>query len=404
MSDQKQEYDIYTLEPISVPSREHVVPSFLGGRLQPVGLIDRATNTEFGEGIDSALEKALRFVRVPIDARGHRNSTTPPSPMRDLQGEDGNIYDMMAGGELRAKPELRVEANGTSLSISGSVPDEAALRNALKKKVKKVGLDLNDVVRQALESATWNRSVAPAVTQEIAIYAFDVYRAIAKIACNFFALKNRAVFLRDSFDESRNFVLSGKPCATTLVQAVDVDIRQNGIGPVDHLVTYEQQGDGRVVGNVVLYGVLAFSVLLGFHRDEVGRHSYRVDQLTGGSRSDHASDLEVSVPPFADLARRSHEAFTETATLQVTRALEAVSAVQREIWLHGIVESAWDKLPVKEGDVLEEEHINALVAGIVAQLEPWIYEASDRRRMRNKVGDADCGGDASAEVDSSDGA
>src|SRR5690606_17590287 len=97
-------------------------------------------------------------------------------------------------------------------------------------------------------------------------------------------------------------------------------------------------------------------------------------------------------------------AFTETATLQVTRALEAVSAVQREIWLHGIVESAWDKLPVKEGDVLEEEHINALVAGIVAQLEPWIYEASDRRRMRNKVGDADCGGDASAEVDSSDGA
>jgi hypothetical protein len=42
--------DIYTTRPIVTPSNEHVIPNFLGGKLEVAGLIDRTTNSGFGQG------------------------------------------------------------------------------------------------------------------------------------------------------------------------------------------------------------------------------------------------------------------------------------------------------------------------------------------------------------------
>ena len=92
--------DIYTKQPILRDSKEHVLPNFLGGRVQRNGLIDKQTNDMFGSSIDAKFDQATVAIRNLIDARSDREPERPVPTIRNVVGADGRTYHIKAGGHV----------------------------------------------------------------------------------------------------------------------------------------------------------------------------------------------------------------------------------------------------------------------------------------------------------------
>jgi hypothetical protein len=140
--------DVFTGRAIAVDSEEHVLPSFLGGRLRVRGLIDKATNDVFGSSVDAALAEALQVFRVSMDARSHRGDRPPP-PMKGVEGSDGAKYGVDPGGAVRVTPRMTAEYRAGRLHIRGTFPDIETAENLLRKFAKRKRLDVDRVVEQA---------------------------------------------------------------------------------------------------------------------------------------------------------------------------------------------------------------------------------------------------------------
>src|SRR6201995_1582364 len=251
--------DIYTKIPIAADSYEHVLPDALGGKLQVPGIIDRATNSKFGEGIDAALERALRAIRIFLDAPNSRGD--PPAALIGLKAEDGT-YDVASGGIVRPGPTVRTfEWKEKELTIDATVPDERALRDMLRKKAGKRGLNLDELMKKISPLLDKKRAAMPTLEFGVEVWQSEPYRATAKIACNLLAHRSSSLFAEPYFDGIREFVLRGSRLAPWPVQVANMDI-QNGLGEFDHLVRLGVVRN-EVLGLVVYFGHLAFIVRLG---------------------------------------------------------------------------------------------------------------------------------------------
>lgn len=379
--------DIYTKREIVTHSKEHVVPNFLGGRLQYRGLIDRKLNSEFGSGIDAALDRALLSIRTPIDARSDRAPSTPAPTIRGVVGADGNAYRIEAGGRPKIAPKVSMKETGGALIFNGQASEVHELHEPLKKFAKRKGWDPNEFVAKVTERVEHRRELAPMMNFPILLWDRDPYRAVVKMACNLFAHHHRDLFLRAEFDAVREFVLHGTGLPPSFVQATDIDIRSGGLGPLDHLVTVDLDTSGNARGMVILFGVLAFVVRLG---DTVAGHpsrrSYRVDQLGRADRHDHEADDSLPIEPFDDAAARSYEEFTALAKEQLHRLLPVVLDLQKVAWIQSIVQPHWDRLIERKGDAKEpteqevREFASDVAEALVADLLPRIEAASRQRR------------------------
>ena len=58
--------DIYRDLPIQHDSPEHILQAGSGGQFKVMGLIDHATNTQFGHTIDKALTESFRLFRSTV--------------------------------------------------------------------------------------------------------------------------------------------------------------------------------------------------------------------------------------------------------------------------------------------------------------------------------------------------
>jgi hypothetical protein len=141
----------------------------------------------------------------------------------------------------------------------------------------------------------------------------DARRAVAKMACNLFALRDRSAFMGAGFDGVRKFVLDGGGIADAFVicntKPIDIAVRRKAIGPLDHLLLVKGNAAGRVEALVVLFGHIQFCVALG--NGPSGSPfvtTYRVDQLGGVDRLDDRRDSGLAVRHFAKVAASSHVA------------------------------------------------------------------------------------------------
>lgn len=66
-------------------SRAHIIPSALGGRLKPLGVLSRTANTLLGNTVDQLLVDALHPLMAQLDGSRDRGSN-PPIEMEDAQG------------------------------------------------------------------------------------------------------------------------------------------------------------------------------------------------------------------------------------------------------------------------------------------------------------------------------
>lgn len=379
--------DIYTRAPISRRSSEHVLPNFLGGALEVRDLIDKSTNDRFGATIDAALDKATLPFRNILNARSHRDPSRPVPTLQNVRGMDGKKYNLSSGGLVKLIPEIRIEEKPGHIHIAAVVSDIGDVRQALRKTARRKGKDINEIIKQLEVAATPRKEPSPELTLPITIFSHDCYRAVAKIACNHFAIYGRDTFLNATFDGIRMLVLNGEGNPADFVQPIDVDISSTRIGPLDHLVSSWLDEDGQARAYVVLFGFLGFSIKLGSTADGSPpfRHTYRVDQLGRSYRKSDSADLEVRLPVFEAAFMRTYDEWRSSTLEQVQRLAKSIIRIRDQRSLEDLVDRRWAEFFGEHADCDPDDpkviaFTNALAADVAEALLPQFQRAAEQRR------------------------
>jgi hypothetical protein len=176
------------------------------------------------------------------------------------------------------------------------------------------------------------------------------------------------------------------------VQAVEIDLRHDGLGRLDHFVLVSSGDHGRVSGLVVLYGLLGFVVNLGVvHGMPSIARAYRVcqvpaDEDEASDRLDDPTDLAIPMPNFAQVAERTYEEFRELAVNALETLMPEVLSVQRRLHLQWIVAPILDRAMARcasaDGELSAGEQralASELAAAVVDEFEPIIEAAVEAR-------------------------
>lgn len=122
-------------------SRGHVIPSSLGGRLKPKGLVAKEANTTFNDRLDAPMVRALTPFMAPLG--GSRDGgTTAPIEMTDA---DGVAYRVSAGKPMTlARPgyDETPLGEGTRIEIRArTMPEARQLLQRAKSTFPQVDVD-----------------------------------------------------------------------------------------------------------------------------------------------------------------------------------------------------------------------------------------------------------------------
>jgi len=324
-------YNIYYPDrEIVVKSSEHILLNALGGQLESLDLIDKPTNDRFGHTIDAALERGVGDVRVLVG--GLSGEGEPPPELRRTFQIEGRPVKIGAEGQPRQVSFLRFEPYEGGVTITGSLaPGDDPVKVAGKRALRKY-----NIPEQWLRDQCSGRQPTRAYLRAQSYgggFDIEACRALAKMACNLFALAHRDIFLRADFDPIRRFVADGAGRSPDFVvpNADLVDITANGraMGPLDHLLLIRGHAEtGRVEALVALYGHIQFVIRLGQTALPFGQGnillSYRVDQIGHAERRDHMDDLSLIVPNF--------ESSRDRNSVAATVATQGWRAIFDEIW------------------------------------------------------------------------
>jgi hypothetical protein len=357
--------DIYKRTAIGLPTDEHLVPNALGGTRTARNLIDRATNSVFGQTIDAALAREMLPFHLMLDAR--RGDGRPLPDLKGLRGADGELYDLASGGVPKVQSRLEVtQVDEDNFRFIGNVPTVAEAKRLAKRRLRALGHS-PDALDPFL---TRVRSPAPFL-QISACWDQEVLRAIAKIGCNVLASSIGAAFLGAEFDEIRNYVLNGgdvtlcRPAALPLLSP-NIFAEPVALGPVDHLVIARVRESGSVEARVILYAALEFSMRLGTTL-ALGSGFWttlRVDPLTGLSRLDSPDDLVDFPPDQADAAARAD--LTSNIQRSLSSLLERCHAAMTRRWCRKVIQDAWERV-VGRSESLSQEQLNEFLEQVGAE-------------------------------------
>lgn len=168
-------------------SRAHVIPSALGGRLKPMGLLTDDANGELNDKVDLPLIQAMQPLMVWLG--GSRDSgKTPSIRMKD---ENGRAYEVNFNEPLRlSAPEFKMEETEEGARIEIAVRTTKELRTILGR-VKKVyptfdieeAVQRHHVVREPLHGWLHKQlQIGPNVVFPAAFVAASIFAAHHKQA------------------------------------------------------------------------------------------------------------------------------------------------------------------------------------------------------------------------------
>lgn len=353
-----EEIDIYTKLPIQVPSEEHIVVNALGGR-RSHALLEKATNDVFGSTIDAELARTINVIRVLLDAKSGDGASPPP--VRGATSPDGEAYDLLPGGKPEmAHPRLKVETSESGeVQVTGQARTIRELERLGKRTLGKLGAP-PDALRAGAVAV---ESRAPRLRMDCS-FTPGTWRAIAKMACNLFALERRDMFLEAAFDPIRNFVLRGGNTwdfISVNTAPLVFDAAPVAMGELDHLVAVQGDSSGAVRGLFVLYGHLELLVELGSTSIRTPFTStYRVDQIGGRDRENDPADRSVRIPTFQPLKEIGQDAFYDTFEAGMNRIFPvAKQAADRRTLSELVRKSVTEAFGRTDGTPITPEQIRA---------------------------------------------
>lgn len=285
---------IITDEPLTAEndSRAHVIPSALGGRLKPLGVLSRAANTLLGDTVDQLLIDALYPIMAQIDGSRDRGS----NPAIEMEDSQGGRYRVEFGQAIQlAAPIYREteEPDRTVISIQARTMKE--MRTLLGRVRSRVpDFDIDEAMRIAEVVKSWppdgvlrsQMDIGPRRTFPALFVAASVFAASKGIVRHPELRGYVAAFGVEQPappPDTFNFY-STKPWATAP-------------GDVTHkVVLIGDPARGQALVFFELFNMLEIAVTLPYDGAEQRVESYGVDVLTG-------TEVPVEVDAAAVLAR-----------------------------------------------------------------------------------------------------
>ncbi len=134
-------------------SKAHVIPSALGGRLKPLGILSKNGNGLLGDKIDLPLIQAFQSLMTLLNGTRDRGENQPVR----MTDESGRVYVVDFGEPLKlANPDYREEQvdDGTAFHIDAR--DLKELRTLLGRvKSKHPQFDIDEAMKHAVTVRSW---------------------------------------------------------------------------------------------------------------------------------------------------------------------------------------------------------------------------------------------------------
>jgi len=249
-------------------SKEHVVPYAIGGRYDHSGIICQDCNSYFGARVDPHITDwhLSLLARNWFDLEGQSGSV----PSYEVVANDGTVLTAGRKGILRPKwRDVESKQDGKNFCFRGGTPtvEEAqrALANVIAKQTRLAGRP--PTVTESSVEVRVRREWKP--FEAVVEYDYGKQgRAIAKMAFHYLAthLDRRFLCTRD-FEPVARFVRHGEHghYPRLCQPAIPPELEPTAEPCIQHSLTLRCSREVRsAVSDVVLFGVLRFSVVLSY--------------------------------------------------------------------------------------------------------------------------------------------
>lgn len=353
--------DIFTLQLLDDPGREHVLPAQLGGKLVSAELIQKSTNNAIGSKLESAITEDLRMFLNALGMTSRRGKTVG----YDLVSPDSE-FALTSG--LKPAPRRIGMTEGfvdgkRLLTITARTTEEA---RRLIEGAKRRYPDLNMASARPVRKRQY---VNEPIKHTLSIGGPLFLRAIAKIAFESLALAtSNTVACEKWFDAFRQWMLAAlfddrtSPRAGDHASFCNHDYRRElwqGLpelenAPFQHRVfVVGGRALGGAYGLVELFGGLRFSAILTVEEDLPDcSFGYLVDPISGSEIRDPAFSLHVPRAIVGD-----HKIVLEDFSGAIKTFMRNVEEKHQHETISKIVREALDKSMPGEGEIIQEEHI-----------------------------------------------
>jgi hypothetical protein len=275
-------------------SKAHVIPSALGGRLKPKGIVSKKGNGILDEKFDFPLVDALQSLMNLLNGSRDR-SDNQPTRMTD---ESGKEYIVRFGEPLElSRPEYEESEEGGASRITIKARTLKEARTLLGRvRGKHPEFDTDEALKHAVVEHEWADGMLQNQLQFGPRVVFPACFVAASIFAAFHRLPPHPLFKTyvEAFDPDNPTL----PRDTFYFMPASRPI--TAPGQVTHILALVGDAEtGRMLAYVELFNLVCVGIILPFAGQEDVRHSYAIDVLTGAEVSVQIDEPVLRATPSA---------------------------------------------------------------------------------------------------------
>lgn len=255
------------------PTKEHILLSCLGARLESKSVICSFCNNNLQDLVDSNFDEGTRHIRSMLGIKNYDKSGKAPK-LKKISSRVGELdYEPCGKFKIKLKPfTLEITDNHDSayrsfqVSIQGnnSIEYQNNLNHLMSHLEKRYGEEVSKKIQQSLPSTVNNRRIGiNKVDLKAGIISKDIFRASAKMLIILWAhaVGNDEVNL-NSYDDIKKCIL-GKDSSINSEVFIPNKTQLDKENPFKNVLYIESNSQGDVVGYFQLLGGVVYKVNLG---------------------------------------------------------------------------------------------------------------------------------------------
>lgn len=337
-------------------SRAHVIPSALGGRLKPKGLLSADANGNLNDAVDLPLIRAFEPIMSLLDGSRDRGSN-PSVRMTDAVGRS---YDVAFGKPLKlSTPEFSMDEQpdgSVVVQVSARTPKE--MRTLLGRvRARFPHFDIEAAMQQA---AVTNTRAAGKLNGRLQIGPAATFPA-AFVGASIFAA-HRGFAAHPNLGQ---YVASLDPRPDSIPLPPDTFLWHqptwfNVDAEVSHVVMLiADPGASRMLAFVEYFNIASVAIVLPFDGSARVRETYAVNVLSGVEATVMIDEAALAALPWTASHQLGSAAFNTDITTRVSRAIGIAQERARGAAIEQIFEETVGpidgrKLTVPEQQVLQD--------------------------------------------------
>jgi hypothetical protein len=349
-------------------SKAHVIPSALGSRLKPLGILSKEANKLLCDKFDFPLIEAFQSLMNLLNASRDRGKNQP-TPMTD---QSGKTYLFQFGEHLAIpSPEYEETPAGDKIIITIKARTLKEARTLLgRTKAKHPEFDIDEAMEHAVNEHQWPDGM---LNHQLQIGPRVVFPA-AFVAASIFA----AYYGQRPHPRFRTYVGDFDPSNPIMPPDTFYFMpKKNWVttpSEVTHILALAgDTASGQLLAYIELFNLTRVAVLLPFEGPDEIRSTYAIDVLTGKQVSTHIDEAALISVPWTATHQLGDTSLFEFTKTRFDELVQLALKRDRDDTVHQMLDRAWG--PPNGRPLMPRDYAN-LVGEIAAFTERlWKHPA-----------------------------